>query len=169
VSVPTLDEATMTAFVVRRFQVLARPSLGNLTVDDLDGGDRWEAVVEALHAEGADPFDALALTGLEGVDLVCGQVVRRLSKSARDARGALEALAVLDRRRKVALYYALPKDRREPLEHDANFLPVIAPFRGTESEAVTDLDELFKAMVQGAREAAETGEPPGSCRRASGR
>jgi hypothetical protein len=159
VSVAALDEATMTAFVVRRFQVLARPSTGNLTVDDLDQGDRWKGVVQSLHDAGANPFDLLSLHGIESIDLACSQLVRKLSRSRRGAIDALDVLAVLDRQRKVALYYALPEDKRKPLEEHASFLPVIAPYRNTPNAAVKDLDELFASMLQGAREAVQAGEP----------
>jgi hypothetical protein len=159
VSVPTLDEATMTAFVVRRLQVLARPSTGNLTVDDLDQGNRWEAVAQSLHDAGADPFDVISLTGMEPIDLACAQAIRKLTKSRRGALDALDVLAVLDRQRKIAMYYALPEDKRAPLEEHVAFLPVIAPYRDTHNEALYDLDQLFESMVVGAREAAETGEP----------
>lgn len=149
----------MTAFVIRRLQVLARPSTGNLTVDDLNEGDRWEAVAQSLHDEGANPFDVIALNGVEPIDLACAQVIRKLSRSRRGALDALDVLAVLDAQRKIALYYALPEDKREPLEQHPAFLPVIAPYRGTRSEALLDLDTLFESMVDGAREAAQTGEP----------
>jgi hypothetical protein len=156
---PATDEATMTAFVVRRFQVLARPSIGNLTVDDLNEGDRWTAVVQALRDDNADPFDLLSLNGVEPIDLACAQAVRKLSRSRRGAGDALDVLAVLDRRRKAALFYALPEAARDPLERHASFGPVIAPYRDTLDAALFDLDELFASMLDGFRSAAESGEP----------
>lgn len=156
---PALDDVTMAAFVVRRIQVLARASVGNLTADDLTTGDRWEAVVQALRDDNANPLDLVCLTGLEPIDLACSQAVRKLSVSRRGARDVLDVLAVLDVQRKVALFYALPERVRTALERHPSFGPVIAPYRDTMDAALFDLDDLFRSMVEGARAAAETDEP----------
>ena len=118
-------------------------------------GDR-----SVVARRGRRPVRPVVVHGIESIDLACAAVgPQALAVAPGSDRRSRRALAVLDRQRKVALYYALPEDRRKPLEEHASFLPVIAPYRNTPNAAVKDLDELFASMVQGAREAVEAGEP----------
>src|SRR4051794_21376556 len=76
--------------------------------------------------------------GLEEVDRVCANPLALLGSSATTARArraVLDVLDVLDEDRKVALYYALPRESRRALDQHAAFGVAVARVRDAMDEA----------------------------------
>src|SRR4051794_29594548 len=103
-----LDRPTRIALIVRRFRLLALPEMLGAPLGELPErlDRRWQVGVPSL-------LDPVAWAGSEDIDRVCANAVdrlRRRSVSAQAKRGIVDVLDVLDEDRKVALYYALPKE-----------------------------------------------------------
>jgi hypothetical protein len=109
-----MHRAYRIAFLAHGYEVLARRP-------ELCTPDRDHRLWHALTDEGPGPLrmlDAASVNDAGEVDMLCAYAVRLLRRPGIRTRELLDLLGMLDPDRIVAIYYALPLDRRHAFRRD---------------------------------------------------